>query len=184
MDTTQHHPPPGRTPQAAPTAQVVVPYTLDGLRTETRDAVMAWGGDYVFHRLPDTDPYAYAHALIEWWRTPADLVVIEHDIVPTPGMIAGLLACPEPWCGHPYHVGDGRYTYGLGLCKIGRSILDRYPGLAEIALRDHRGRPGQVHWRSVNEAIERQLTRYGHRLHRHSPAAAHLHYPEAGPDHG
>jgi len=168
---------PGTDTRGQPAAQVIVPYTLDKLRIETQDAVMAWGGDYTFQLLAKNDDYAYARALMGWWETHQDLVVIEHDIVPDPGMIRGLLECPGLWCGHPYHVGDGRYTYGLGLCKISRDVMDYRPGLATLAMRDHRGLVAHVPWASVNEAFERQMARSGYTMHHHPDPVTHLHYP-------
>lgn len=170
-------PPPGYDRDMAPTAHIVVPYTLQGMRLETQDAVMSWGGPYTFHILAAGDPYAYARAFMDWWETHLDLVVVEHDIVPAPGMIEGLLTCPEPWCGHAYHVGQGRYTTGLGLCKISRSVMDTHPGLGMLAMRDHRGRVARIEWPGVNEALDRQMIRYGYRMHVHDPVVEHLHYP-------
>jgi len=162
---------------------VVVPHVRELLADATIAAVMEWGGSYAFQPLDPHDPYAYARALMEWWERRMDLVVIEHDIVPGPGMIEALLACDQPWCGHPYHIGEGRYTYGLGLCKVSADVINHRPGLAIMAMRDHRGQVGKVRWPAVNESFGRQMARYGYTMHHHAPAAAHLHYPE-GPGGG
>lgn len=178
--TETAHRPPDVDAEGTPTALVVVPYTVGGLRPETQAAVMSWGGSFTFQALASNDPYAYARALMDWWETHLDLVVIEHDIVPAPGMIAGLLTCPQPWCGHAYHVGEGRYTTGLGLCKISRSVMDTWPSLAMLAARDGKGSVAKMEWISLNEGLDRQMSRYGYRMHLHSPAVEHLHYPAAG----
>lgn len=159
-------------------AYVVVPYIHGRLRDETVNAVMAYQGAHTFEQLDPNDDYAYARALMNWWEARMDLVVVEHDVVPAPGMIEGLLACDQPWCGHPYHVGEGRYTYGLGLCKISVDVINHRPGLAILAMRDHRGKVGAMPWPAVNEALERQMTRYGYTMHHHDGAPVHLHYPE------
>jgi len=165
--------------QAIATAEpyVVVPYVDGKLRDQTTDAVMGWGGSYVFHALDPADPYAYARALMDWWEARMDLVVIEHDIVPAPGMIGSLLACAQPWCGHPYHIGEGRYVYGLGLCKVAASVMTRLPILATLAMRNHRGLTTRVPWGSVNEAFEQQMQRCGYTMHQHTEPVEHLHYP-------
>lgn len=171
---------PARKALDPPASYVVVPYIPARLRDETTDAVMNWGGPYAFHSLPAGDPYAYGRALMDWWETHLDLVVVEHDVVPAPGMIAGLLDCAQPWCGHAYHIGQGRFATGLGLCKISRSVMDAYPVLATLAMRDAQGRVGRMDWRGVNEALDRQMTRYGYTFHLHEPVVEHLHYPRAG----
>lgn len=176
--------PPPVPPWVADGYQVVIPHTLAGLRDQTVDAVAGWGGSYSLQHLDDADPTAYAAALIDWWRDGVDLVVVEHDIVPAPGMIAGLLACPEVWCTHPYHVGEGRTTTGLGLCRIRAEVMAARPVAADVAMHDRRGTGRLIGYRSVNEMLAEQLHRYGYRQHIHSPEAAHLHYPRPGAGHG
>lgn len=168
---------PGQQAIAATAAHVVVPYTVEKLREQTMTAVMEWGGDHTFYALDPTDDYAYARVLMDWWERHQDLVVIEQDIVPAPGMIDALLACAEAWCGYPYHVGEGRYTYGLGLCKIAATVMARHPALGMLAMRDHRGRICAQPWPAVNEALERQMTRCGYTMHHHEGVPVHLHYP-------
>lgn len=159
-------------------AYVVVPYIHGKLRDETVNAVMAYQGAHAFEQLDPADPYAYAAAVMNWWEARMDLVVIEQDVVPAPGMIEALLACDQPWCGHPYHVGEGRYTYGLGLCKISNLVMEHWPALAMLAMRDHRGKVCAQPWTAVNEALWRQMIRNGYQMHHHDGAPVHLHYPE------
>lgn len=168
---------PGTHTQIPAEYNVVVPYIDGMLRDETTAAVMAWGGSYTFEQLDRTDPHAYAKALVSWWEFGLDLVVVEQDIVPAPGMIQGLLACPQPWCGHAYHVGEGRYAYGLGLCKFNSLLIAERPTAAMLAMRDMNGKFNRIEWPSVNEAIERQVSRFGFTIHLHEPVVEHLHYP-------
>lgn len=162
-------------------AFVVVPYVQGKLRAETRAAVESWGGHYTFQQIDQDNDYAYASAFLGWWNVPAETIVIEQDVVPAPGQILDMLACERPWCVRPYHVGEGRFTTGLGFCKFSVQLKRTFTSVGYLASRDPRGKGLGVHWKSLNESIDRQLTRYGVIPHVHRPAVEHLHYP-AVPD--
>lgn len=161
-------------------AFVVVPYVAGKLRPETEAAVRAWGGHYTLHALDETNPYAYALAFQGWWNVSADLVVIEEDIVPADGMIYEMVTCPHDWCVRPYHIGNHRYTTGLGMCKISAKLRGAFPSAGHLAARDPRGGKRMMHYLGLNESVERQLGRYGIPQHLHYPIVSHLHYPETG----
>lgn len=161
---------------------IAVPYVDGMLRTETVDAIVAAVGPFTPWRLEPGDPYAYARALIEWWGQGRTLIVIEQDIVPADGMIRTLAECPQDWCTQAYHVGEGRFTTGLGFCKISRRITAAWPDAANQAMRDAAGRDAHTDWRGVNEAIERKIMRHGYWAHEHPGRAEHLHYPGDGRD--
>lgn len=48
------------------------------------------------------DDHAYWRVLRDLWAYPEDLLVIEHDVVCRPDLIAAFDACPEPWCTAKY----------------------------------------------------------------------------------
>lgn len=49
-------------------------------------------------RCPRVNRFAYAQGLVRAWDRPGTLVVLEHDVVPLPGQLQELAACPEPIC--------------------------------------------------------------------------------------
>lgn len=83
----------------------------------------------------------YADFLAERWRIEQDgFVNWEQDVVPWPGAVADLMACPEPWCGFTYQpwqrVDDGSASAYLGLTKFSPAFLSATQGVFE---------PGE-HW--------------------------------------
>lgn len=175
------HAPPdtGATTQRQPAEPLVaVPYIAGMLRWETEEAVSSWGGRYALYPLERSDPYSYATLLESLWARGFDLVIVEHDIVPAPGMIKGLLDCEALWCSHYYHVGSAVYTTGLGLCKFSRTLQEQLPGAAQLAAAHPKTGGGRMDWTGLNESIERVLTRRAVVQHVHEGYPAHLHYPE------
>lgn len=166
-------------PVIAPDPLVVIPYVHGWLREETTEAVHAWGGSWCTRPIEDGDPYGYAKAFEQWWGYPGDLVIVEHDIVPADGQIAEMLQCPEEWCSAAYSVGEGRTTTGLGLTKISARAKAYAPYGGENCARDPRDHARYVDWTSLNESVERHLSRLGFVQHIHTPNPVHLHYPEA-----
>lgn len=156
---------------------VVVPYVTGVVRDATQDAISACGQRHVFVELDAGDPYAYGKLLAELWNHDTDLVMVEHDMVPTAAQIRGLLDCSGLWCSHPYHVGSGRYTQGLGLCKFSHVLQRNLPMAGYLAAMSARGEAYRMHWAGLNESIERALTRRKIIMHLHESAVEHLHYP-------
>ena len=50
-------------------------------------------------------PFDYHEGLVTAWQSPGDLIVIEHDNVPTLDQISDMLRCNEACCTTPYWVG-------------------------------------------------------------------------------
>jgi hypothetical protein len=88
---------------------VLHPYAPTVPPARTRAAWQAWGtldgwcaarGWTVYH-VRCTEPDDYEIAVRAVWGT-TDLLIAEHDIVPTVAALAGLAACPEPVCAQAY----------------------------------------------------------------------------------
>jgi hypothetical protein len=158
---------------------VVVPYVKDMLRGETADAVAAWGGRWCMYPLDPADPYAYGQLLAGLWGRGGDLIIVEQDIVPAPGMIRDLLHCNGLWCSHWYHVGNGVYTTGLGLCKFSASLQQQLPEAGRYATVHPATGGGPVPWQGLDASIERVLSRRAVVQHIHEGKPTHLHYPES-----
>ncbi len=156
---------------------VMVPYTMDKLRTETVEALRLWGGPYTLWPLQAADPYAYAKFLAGAWNLGSDLMVIEHDMLPAATDIRELLACGELWCSVRYHVGNDQYVTGLGFCKFSAKLQRDLPLAAQHAAVHPAKAAGLMPWQGLNEAIERAISRRGVLIHVHPGVIEHLHYP-------
>src|ERR1035437_10546217 len=144
---------------------VVVPFT--NLRPETVKSVPATA------RFVDvgSDDQAYWRLLRDIWEARAGFIVVEHDIVPPAGFIAGLQDCSEDWCCGKYNM-NGIVSPALGCTKFSASLLERTAGLLDGILRQHR------HWQSLDSMIIGELHRRRFTEHVHDPAVRHLHEPE------
>lgn len=99
----------------------------------------------VMHCLCD-DPYAYERYLLSVWGQ--DLIIVEHDIVPTVEMLISLAECPHPLCVQAYK-GNKQFVQmkdtgeawepitegdewcdiaGLGLVRISKGIQEEIGG--------------------------------------------------------
>jgi hypothetical protein len=50
------------------------------------------------------DGDAYWRLLRDLWSAAEDVVLVEHDIEITAGVVPAFEACPQPWCVHPYRI--------------------------------------------------------------------------------
>lgn len=111
------------------------------------------------------DVYAYADTVRMLWAYPADMVVMEQDVVPPFGSIPALFGCPEPWCTHPGWTGHRFHDDTLQLAKFSWELRRRKPDIAEAALAgDHP--PNWVRKGLTNldpNANEATMRRYGRR---------------------
>lgn len=164
---------------ADPNEPVVLCPFVDGmLRNETRQALLGGFGSAVFYPLHPDDDGAYGRLLDKFWEVPGHLLVVEQDMVPTPGQIVELLACEQPWCQIEYHYGDGRYIASLGFAKFSHDCKTAYPTAAMLASRDAKGVIHRAHWASMSENLAQQLIRWHVMPHIHPGTVTHLHYPE------
>lgn len=168
---------PATDPVAPDRVMIAVPFVDGMLRGETLAALDAWGGPYTTWPLERRNPQDYAAKFLAWWITPGDFIVIEQDIVPPPALITELAACEDVWCSVRYHVGAGRYATGLGMAKFSDILKRAHPWAGMNITADPRGNGRMVDWLSLNEAVERHLTRLGVACHIHETPVEHLHYP-------
>lgn len=64
----------------------------------------------IVHAPLDGD-HGYDDALLEAWRAPGDLVLLEHDMVPTLDMLVGMETCEHPLCAQKYRLHFAAHTH-------------------------------------------------------------------------
>lgn len=174
---TDYHIPPGVTEDQVDTI-VVVPFVPGMLREQTMQALHDSGMAYLTVPLRPGNEYEYAAAFRLWWNLPFDLIILEQDMVPAPGQLRFLAVHEGEWVSAGYHCGNGQYATGLGFCKIARTLRERHPNAGFNATADPRDPRELIGWMSLNENVERHLTRLGERQTVLGFTVEHLHHPE------
>lgn len=158
--------------------EVVVPYATDvrtglqGPYPETKAALEAQGFEpwYVNTGGQPTDYYDLLKRL---WHKGETFCIVEQDIVPWPGALGALEACPQGWCGFSYQLSSG-YGAWLGCTRFRAEFVRARPGVPEAiaALPDH-GTPAR-YWGRLDTRLAEVLEREGLKIHVHWPAVGHL----------
>ena len=156
---------------------ILVPYTR--LHPATGRALNRYAPGHVRVRIDPGDDEAYWRVLAQAWRGPGDLMLVEHDIGIHAGVVEGLSACREPWCGHPYPIG-AQLLICLGCTRFAAALKAAEPDLLDAVGGDATGGlPARV-WQRLDVRILEHLRRRGYRQHEHLPSVAHYHrYPSA-----
>ena len=154
---------------------MLVPYVVGMLRDATADAVLAQAPAARLVPIDPADLYAYGRTLARVAAESLDLIVVEQDVIPPRGAIAGLLACPDGWCGHRIDCGNGPADATLGLARFGRQLLRRHPDLFVRAAGRGKVGPARVPWNALDGWIRHVLRAWGVTWHPHTPDALHLH---------
>jgi hypothetical protein len=127
--------------------------------------------------LDPADLSAYWRVLAKAWTEPGDLMVVEQDIGIHAGVLKGLQGCEQPWCGHPYSIGNLQLVC-LGCTRFSAALKDAEPDLFEVVGRDGSGGLPARDWRRLDVRVADELERRGYKRHAHLPAVAHYHrYP-------
>lgn len=157
-------------PPAVP-ARVVVPFV--DLHPRTRELLDEHVPGWIAAELDRDDDDAYWRLISDEWARPGDLVIIEQDIGIAAGVIDGLTACAEAWCGHPYWTANTPII-ALGCTRFSATLKTNEPDI--IATIPER-RPEDVigrHWLTLDAAIHHALTARGYTVHKHSPEVQHF----------
>jgi hypothetical protein len=176
---------------------VVVPY-VDGMLHPGLVTVVKLSGCYHrFCQLDRTDEAAYGRLVRRLWRSQTDVILVEHDVVPTCSQLDELTLCGHDWCGFNYD--DGLYPDGpmFGCVRLSRRLMVRHPRAAEAALSSNQrparwnrmcddakarameGWPwtleGERKWWAVDNAVASDLLRRGEHWVAHDGRVAHHH---------
>lgn len=118
-------------------------------------------------------PEDYPNAVRERWATGEDLIIVEHDILPWPGAIDEMIACPFRLCGFGY-VEHNALATSLGCTKIAHEAMR----LVELPDRSRtQGPPYErpVTYSTLDWDLYQTVESAGVRLDLHGPPVVHLH---------
>lgn len=157
---------------------IVVPHVPGRLCSETGQ--WARDADAHLHELSMTDDTAYWTALVAWWAETEDLLVVEQDILPHPGVTTEMLLCPHRWCCSPYAIGReiNLLTRGLGCTKFSLHLKRQLPDAMTAAGEPSGdGESPRVWWqtdvRLSNVLISRGVTPHIHERSMHLNPSVH-----------
>jgi hypothetical protein len=173
-------------------------YVASGLRSETVAEVRSQAPEAELIELTAGPGPYYPDFLRARWRSRLgeDWILIEQDVVPPPGAIAGLLECPENWCTHP-EMNLGSYiTTAFGLVKFSAAFRSCYLELMDRSLGWNRWqfpspclKPGEIDpspihrpdlwpsdptWFARDALFAAQAHKAGLREHVHQPPVTHF----------
>ena len=160
---------------------IVVPYVPGMLNPLTR----RWcfdGHHALISQLDVNDQSAYWW-LLDWLWTRAprgywdpDLVIVEQDMLPAPGVVEDMLRCRRPWCTSPYPVTElgTIVSESLGCVKFAGRLRERHPDLMQrLGEVGGDGLPAKD-WRRLDVRLAGLLRGLGYRAHTHR-RSRHLH---------
>ncbi|TAM68315.1 MAG: hypothetical protein EPN50_05060 [Chloroflexota bacterium] len=150
--------------------RIVAPYVPGLRRPEAKTALAGLGQPVEEIEHPADDPLAYLHLVADLWRSGDDVLLIEQDAIVSSVHIAGIEACPAPWCivAAPYPDPTGANGYVLtGACWRARGTLTRaHPEIADLL----DGRP----WWQFDRVLHAGLMLAGEVPCPHGPPLIHL----------
>lgn len=148
----------------------------DALRSYFHDETREW----LAANLPEAEwfdvsgsPYAYCELLQRLWReTDDDLLIIEHDHLPTLEEVERMRTCTEEWCSAGYTIGGPNACYfGLGFTRFRKELLQREDDVMDVAARIDDDGVEMRHWVRMDSRVLRTLHQ------RKSPVTGELYEP-------
>jgi hypothetical protein len=122
---------------------------------------------------PMIQEYDYFNLLSRLWWEREPFVLLEHDILPWPGAIEELEACPRPWCSFSYHTKSTQWKsegYGVfqtfGCCKFAPAIMDKVPDIFS--------KFASTSWNHLDAQFGHFMQEAGYLPHPHRPWVIHL----------
>lgn len=151
---------------------ILVPFTR--LHPATARLLNRHAPGHVRARIDPADVTAYWRLLADEWRRPGDLLIVEQDIGITADVVPGLTACREPWCGHPYPIGE-QLLVCLGCTRFTAELKAAEPDLLDAVGRDDTAGLPARHWQRLDVRILDHLRNRGYTQHVHQPPVRHYH---------
>ena len=155
-----------------------VPHIAGGLHPQTERWAFEHHAQLVQHE--ENDGHGYYDLLCAWWTELGlgDLVIVEQDKIPAPGVTDEMLACEFEWCSCPFPLNDGsglEFGWGLGCVKFAQSLRERLPdAMIQAGVPGpFDSEPANTRW-MVDVRLGCVLARNGVLPHAHAPGL-HLH---------
>jgi hypothetical protein len=154
---------------------IVVPYVRGMLNPGTYKAVQYSGHWCRFVGLDPGDEGAYGRLFRRLWRSQTDIVLVEHDVVPTAAQLDLICSCGHDWCSYCYD--DNLYPDGpmFGCVRFSGRLMVEHPYAADVALVIGKRRDTEAEWWRVDSLVARDLMIRGVEWVRHEPAVHHVH---------
>jgi hypothetical protein len=108
----------------------------------------------------------YYHLLTDLWAKRETVIITEHDILPWPGALEELIACPALWCAYSYDQHGIGIFHSFGCVKFTGNLMQQLPDMWTGMDR---------HWSLLDQQFEWRAFQAGHRPHHHRPPVIHLH---------
>lgn len=143
--------------------KVVCPFTK--LHPVTRSVLESYAGLDVRFWDVSHDDHAYGHLMRLLWLDRQPITIVEHDIVPWPGCIEELHACPAKWCANSYDWNGGiGVAHMLGCAKLSARLMVELPNVWDEP----------CHWSQCDQRLFFAAREVGIEPHLHRPPVIHL----------
>jgi hypothetical protein len=160
--------------------RIVIPYT-EKINPVVQRVLKSYGRNPEYIYTGDGDN-AYWGLLSELWCQREPVIVIEHDVLPWPGALEELEACPCAWCSLTYQLRGFSGQIGVGIfhcfgcVKFHTKLMDDIP--------DAWSQMQDTYWKHLDAQFSQIAMWHGVTPHPHRPPAIHLHDYEADPVRG
>lgn len=151
---------------------IIVPYTR--LHPATGRLLKRHAPGHHRVRIDLADVTAYWRIVADQWRQPGDLLIVEQDIGIHAGVVDGLTRCREPWCGHPYPIGE-QLLVCLGCTRFTAELKAAEPDLLDMVGECADAGTPVRHWQRLDIRILDELRNRGYAQHVHEPPVRHYH---------
>lgn len=143
------------------TPSIVVPYVT--LIPLAKAVLESYRLPITYVELTDDDAYRRLLKLI--WRARETVTIVEHDILPWPGALEEVTACPCSWGTYSYKtLGGVGIAHMLGCAKLTGKLMDALPTVWD--------EPG--HWSGLDQRLFFAARAAGIEPHLHRPPVIHL----------
>jgi hypothetical protein len=147
--------------------RVILPWTVE--HPEVLAALEDWPVERVY---VGSDDECYFRLISDLWHSGDTFAIVEHDMVPAPGILREFEVCPQEWCAEEYFMW-GTWGTWFGVVRFRGSLTRRHPDLPESIVNRN--------WHSLDSTVINHLRLLGYpESHWHWPAAKHLRPIEEG----
>ena len=144
------------------------------------------------------DEYTYFETIKKYWKK-KEIIIVEHDLVPTKEQILNLIYCKEPFCSYPYFLDYKRKRLSISQLNYNPMINDysisEYPkgifpeyadangiGVSKISLpfqykiNIEKYDVEKYKWTYIDTFLSKEMAKINQRWHLHYPVLEHYHF--------